>query len=135
MTGTWFHVVGRDVVQVEALGQVEVDLHRAELPAAAERVLQVELDLRPVERALAGRDLVLEALGLDAVDERRSDLSQISSVPRRTSGRVAMTTRTSLNPKSLVDPYTRSMNGSISPAPARARRRCARRPGRTCAHG
>ena len=59
-----------DVREVEALGQVGVVLDGAELPGALERVLDVELDLRPVERALAGRDLELRARALEAFGER-----------------------------------------------------------------
>src|SRR5215471_6001364 len=44
-----------DIAQVEALGVLEVALDRAELPRTAERVLDAEVDLRPIERAVAGR--------------------------------------------------------------------------------
>ena len=44
-----------DVREVEALGLREVALDRAELPGAADRVLDVEVDLRAVEGAVAGR--------------------------------------------------------------------------------
>ena len=47
-------VVGADVVEVEALGELVVDLHGAELPLAADDVLDDEVDLRPVERGFAG---------------------------------------------------------------------------------
>ena len=47
-------VVGADVAQVEADGEVVVHLHRAQLPAAADHVLHHEVDLRAVERGLAG---------------------------------------------------------------------------------
>jgi hypothetical protein len=50
-------VVGAGVAQVEPLGQVVVHLHRAELPLAADHVLHHEVDLRPVERGLAGSSL------------------------------------------------------------------------------
>src|SRR5262245_34122802 len=45
-----------DIGQVEALGVLEVDLDRAELPRPAERVLDAEVDLGTVECAVAGRD-------------------------------------------------------------------------------
>jgi hypothetical protein len=45
-------VVGAVVGEVEALGQVEVHLHGAELPFAADDVADDEVDLRPVERGL-----------------------------------------------------------------------------------
>ena len=55
-------VVGAGVGQVEALGEVEVHLDGPELPRAAERVLEVQVDLRAVERAVTLVDDVLEAL-------------------------------------------------------------------------
>ena len=42
-------VVGADVFEAEALGQVVVDLHGAELPFAADDILHHEVDLRSVE--------------------------------------------------------------------------------------
>ena len=54
-------VVGARVGEVEALGQVVVGLHRADLPRAAERVGHVQVDLGRVERALALGDLVVDA--------------------------------------------------------------------------
>jgi hypothetical protein len=59
-------VVGAGVGQLEPLGHVVVELHGAELPGAADRVGHVQVDLRPVERAVARVEVVLEAL----VDER-----------------------------------------------------------------
>src|SRR5689334_11682313 len=44
-----------DVLQVEALGVLEVALDRPELPGTADRVLDAEVDLRAVERAVSGR--------------------------------------------------------------------------------
>jgi hypothetical protein len=46
-------VVGTHVLEIEALRQLEVDLDRRELPGAADRVLGLHRDLRPVERAAA----------------------------------------------------------------------------------
>jgi hypothetical protein len=42
-----------DVVELEALRQVRVVLHRAERPASFQCILHVKFHLRPVERALA----------------------------------------------------------------------------------
>src|SRR5688572_20122020 len=42
-----------DVFGAEAAGHHEIDLHRAQLPGAADRVLEVVFDLGAVERALA----------------------------------------------------------------------------------
>ena len=47
-------VVGADVGEVEAYGQVVVDLHGAELPFAADDVFDDEVDLRAVEGGFAG---------------------------------------------------------------------------------
>ena len=63
-------VVGADVVELEALGEVEVGLDGAELPRAPEGILEVELDLRAVEGALPFRDGVGEPLLFHAGDER-----------------------------------------------------------------
>ena len=46
-------VVGADVLQVEPLRHLVVELDRRALPLAADRVGDVEVDLRPVERAVA----------------------------------------------------------------------------------
>ena len=53
MTGVFLRAVGVDVEGAEPLGQVEVDLHRAALPVAADGVLQQVFELRAVEGALA----------------------------------------------------------------------------------
>ncbi len=71
--------VGAGVLELETLRHHVVDLHGAELPLAAERVADDEVDLRPVERRLAFADEVLEAhlvghvldLALRALPERR----------------------------------------------------------------
>ena len=46
-------VVGADVAEVEALRQVVVDLHGAELPLATDDVFDDEIDLRSVEGGFA----------------------------------------------------------------------------------
>src|ERR1019366_8596127 len=48
-------VLGR-VVKVEERGKVEVALERAELPGPPDRVVNAEVDLRTVERPVAGGD-------------------------------------------------------------------------------
>ena len=45
-------VVGADILQAEALRHLVVELNRGALPAAAERVGHVQVDLRPVEAAI-----------------------------------------------------------------------------------
>src|SRR5712672_2295419 len=46
-------VVGPRVLQPESLGQVEVELHCRSLPLSSNRVDQLEIELRAVERAAA----------------------------------------------------------------------------------
>jgi hypothetical protein len=53
MTGTLRVVVGGHVFGPEAARHREIDLHGAALPGTADGVLDVELDLRAVEGALA----------------------------------------------------------------------------------
>ena len=53
-------VVGAGVGELEALGHPVVELDGAQLPRALERVGHVKVDLRPVERALAHLQLVLQ---------------------------------------------------------------------------
>src|ERR1051326_3624660 len=64
-------VVGADVLELEALGEVVVDLHRAELPRPADRVGHLVLELRAVERALAGVDVIADAVLLQPVLQSR----------------------------------------------------------------
>ena len=45
-------VVGADVFQVEVLGLLVVELDRRALPLSANRIGDIEVDLRPVERAI-----------------------------------------------------------------------------------
>ncbi len=58
-------VVVARVLHVEALGKREVALHGGELPEAADRVAEVEVHLRAVERALPLGDAVVEAALLE----------------------------------------------------------------------
>src|SRR5271157_1793513 len=64
-----------DILQREALRQGEVELHGRELPQAADRVHQLDVDLRPVERGLAGDQLVLDVAPLQRLLQRA--LSQL----------------------------------------------------------
>ncbi len=52
-----------DVGEPEPGRHLEVELDGAALPAAAERVLEVQVDLRPVERAVAGVERVRRSRG------------------------------------------------------------------------
>ena len=71
-------VVFADVVQVEALGRRVVELDRAQLPGAAERVGDVEVDLRTVERAVALVERVGHARRFERAPERR-----LGAIPHR----------------------------------------------------
>ena len=62
--------VRADVFEVKALGHLHVELDRAALPGTAERVGQMEVELRAVERAVALVDGVILAHIGDGVLER-----------------------------------------------------------------
>ena len=68
----------------EALGQHgQVELDGGDLPVPAERVLDVDVDLRAVEGAVALFDLVGQAVGLERLVQRIArPQSHCSSVPR-----------------------------------------------------
>ena len=53
--------IGIDVFQIEVLRHLEIELARATLPGASERILQVEVDLRAVEGTIALVELVIHA--------------------------------------------------------------------------
>ncbi len=55
--------VGVGVLELKALGQLEVELDGAALPGTAQAVLQVEVDLGAVEGAVAGVERVVDAHG------------------------------------------------------------------------
>ena len=61
----WGWLSGADVLELEALGQVEVHLEGRQLPAAADGVLDVDVDLGAVEGAAALVDGVLQLLLLE----------------------------------------------------------------------
>ena len=58
-----------DIGCVKASGQSEVELYGAALPGASERVIEGELNLRAVERALAGLKLVGKSVLLQCIRE------------------------------------------------------------------
>ena len=62
-------VVGARVGEPEAHRHVVVELDRADLPRAAERVGHVQVDLRAVERAVARVEVVGEALAVEHLDQ------------------------------------------------------------------
>ena len=64
-------VVGANIREAEPCGHLEVELDRAHLPRAADRVGHVQVDLGPVERTLAGARHVVDAAALERGLERR----------------------------------------------------------------
>ena len=86
----WRLAVLVDVFGAEALRHHEIDLHGAELPRPADRVLQVVLDLGAVEGALARQLLPFHPGGAQGLAQASSALSQVASSPRRGSGRSAI---------------------------------------------
>src|SRR5262252_6789701 len=56
--GTMLGVVRADVLQIEVLGLHVIELDRRALPLPADGVHDVEVDLRPVERAILFVDVV-----------------------------------------------------------------------------
>ena len=60
--GAVLPVVRPHVREPEANGHLVVELDRPHLPASAQDVRHVEIDLRPVERPLARRDHVLHVV-------------------------------------------------------------------------
>ena len=73
-------VVATRVAEPEPLGHLEVELDRAELPGAAERVLHMQVDLRPVEGPVALVDDVIESLPLERSGQRRLGAAPIRVV-------------------------------------------------------
>ncbi len=65
-----FGVLGRGVFETEAVRQREVDLDRRHLPAPADGVAQVHVDLRSVEGTLALGDLIGHLGGLERITQR-----------------------------------------------------------------
>ena len=125
-------VVGAGVGEVEALGQVVVELDGAELPRAAERVGHVQVDLRAVERAVALVDVVLEALATRArcaAPPRRGPTARRSRCAR--SGRVESSSA-DVEAEHLVGGERElQAAGDLVLRSAPRCRRCARRPGRS----
>ena len=73
-----------DVFKLEARGQIEVELHRRELPQAAEHVDELHVDLGAVERGFAGESLEGEpALREHVLRARPRHVPSPPSVPRK----------------------------------------------------
>ncbi len=58
-----------DVLQLEALGHLKVELGRVQLPGSAERVLDVDVDLGPIEGAFARLLLIGQPIQLERVPQ------------------------------------------------------------------
>ena len=78
MTGTLRVSSAADVFGAEAPRHLEIDLHRSALPRAADRVLQVVFDLRPVERAFARQFGPFDTAGAKRVAQ-----CVLGAIPRR----------------------------------------------------
>ena len=63
-------VVFADVLELETLWQIEIELHRRQLPQTADRILHLDVDLRAVERRFVFHPLVLKTLSIKRVDQR-----------------------------------------------------------------
>ena len=63
-------VVRADVFEPEPLGQIEVELHRRQLPQATDRILDVDVDLRSVEGRFPLHPPVRNAALVQDGDER-----------------------------------------------------------------
>ena len=63
-----------DIGNIEAFGQVHIDLQRAALPVAPNRVAQYELELGAVKRALAGKQFVFSSHAVERIDQRAFEL-------------------------------------------------------------
>ncbi len=78
-------VVGTDVLEVEALRELEVGLDRRQLPRPSDRVMDVDVDLRAVERGVAVLDGVVETVGVERLAQRLGRLLPDLVGRRRTS--------------------------------------------------
>ncbi len=108
-------VVVAGVLHVEALGQGEVALHGGELPEAPDRVAEVEVDLRSVERALALGDPVLETALLERQRERLGGaFGRLGVNDRSGAGSVESSTTGSVKPKVRWISSVRSKTARIS---------------------
>jgi hypothetical protein len=74
------------VVEIEALRLVEVDLNRRALMASPEGVLDVKVDLRSVEGAVAGVHLVAAAGAGERLGERLLRMLPVLLGPHRLRG-------------------------------------------------
>ena len=101
--------------EVKPLGHLEVELAGPALPGSAERVGDVKVDLRPVERPLPGGSPRTRAPGARGPSRRpASARAHCSSLPTDLSGRVESSTRKSSKPKRSCSSSTASQIESTS---------------------
>src|SRR5829696_35543 len=62
-------VVFADVLELKTLRQIEVELDRRQLPGAANRVLDTNINLRPVERGFAFDTLVRNPAAVQSINQ------------------------------------------------------------------
>ena len=94
-------VIGINIFRSETARHLEVNLNRTALPAAAEAVTEVVLNLRAVESAFTRQHLVLHTGAVESDHQILLSLVPVASSPIRISGRVATKYSISSNPKSL----------------------------------
>ena len=121
-------VVRAHVGETEAGRHLRVELDRAELPRALEHVGDVEVDLRPVERALPRADEVLDLVPLERLDELA-----LGEVPLLVGAELVVGPRRELGPR--LDPEEAVEVAEVLETAVElgvdlllASRRCARRP-------
>src|SRR5712692_501061 len=70
-------VVFADVLQFESFRQIEIPLHCAELPQAPNRIFDLEIDFRAIERRFAFHALVINAASIQCRSQRTFSLRPI----------------------------------------------------------
>src|SRR5712692_10079350 len=70
-------VVFADVLQFESFRQIEIPLHRSELPQTPNRIFDLEIDLRTIERRFAFHALVINAARIQTRGQRAFGLRPI----------------------------------------------------------
>ena len=63
-------IVFGDIRDIEAFREIEVELNHRQLPFAYDRVADLEVDFRPVKRAAALVDFIVELMAFERFAER-----------------------------------------------------------------
>src|SRR6185436_13975887 len=75
-------VIFGDVFQFEALRQIKVILHGAELPKTTNSIFDLEVDLRTVKSGLAFDALVLNLAGIQSCRQNSFRIGPIVLIPK-----------------------------------------------------